>query len=128
MPKTYTLTVTAEQATVIEQACELLARCSMGQFDHILWGVNTVAVQSNVTDARERLDDASRQLFGTGTGIVNTDAQGKRAWDLYQVVRQRLAVDGLAPGEKPDGTVRFNTPMNTAGEAFAEIAEVPDAD
>lgn len=118
---TYTLTVTEEQARVLEQACELLARCSMGQLDHILFGVYTVAAKPCNASARACLETASRHLFGPGTGIVNCDAQGKRAWDLYQVIRKRLADDSLAPGEQPGLSVRFNEPRNTAGEPLAEI-------
>lgn len=118
---TYTLTLTKEQATVLEQAAELLARCSMGQLDHILWGVYTVAALPNQEDARHQLERLQYALFGTATGIANCDAQGKRAWDLYQVIRQRLAVDALAPGEEPGPFVRYNAPMNTAGEPLASI-------
>ena len=119
----YALTVTKEQATVIEQACKLLARCSMGQLDHILWGVHRLADVNGVSyaDARVYLEAAGRALVGTGTGIANCDAQGKRAWDLYQVIRQRLAVDALKPGEAPGPFVRYNEPMNTAGEPMATI-------
>jgi hypothetical protein len=115
---TYTLTVTEEQATVIEQACELLSRCSMGQFDHILWGVDRVASSGHTETARDDLDAASRVIFGPGTGIANCDAQGKRAWDLYQVIRKQLADDS---GQEPNGTVNFREPMNTAGEPLAQI-------
>lgn len=117
----YTLTLTKEQATVVEQACELLARCSMGQFDHILWGVYTVAEKPmpEYADARAGLEYASRKLFGNGTGIANCGAQGKRAWDLYQVVRYQLAHDT----REDDGTVKFREFMNTAGEAPATITQ-----
>ena len=119
---TYTLMVTDEQAKVLEQACELLARCSMGQFDHSLFAVHTVAAKPCNASARACLETASRYLFGPGTGIINCDAQGKRAWDLYQVIRKQLADDSLAPGDEPGPYVRFNEPHNTAGEPLAEIA------
>ena len=115
----YTLTLTKEQATVVEQACELLARCSMGQLDHILFGVYTAAGAPEHTEARAGLDYAARKLFGNGTGIANCDAQGKRSWDLYQVVRYRLSHDT----REDDGTVGFREFINTAGEAPATIAQ-----
>lgn len=113
----YTLTVTPEQAQVIEQACELLARCSMGQLDHILWGVHTAAAHA-LPSARDNLDAASRTMFGPGTGIAQADDQGKRAWDLYQVIRKRLADDS---GQEPDGTVRFREPYAAMPEPLASI-------
>jgi hypothetical protein len=114
----YTLKVTEEQLLVIEQAAHLLARCSMGQFDHILWGVHNVASKCNAGEARRNFDDASDGLFGSGTGIANCDAQGKRAWDLYQVVRKQLADDS---GKEPDGTVRFREPYAAMQEPLAKV-------
>lgn len=120
----YTLTLTARQAAEISRACEVLARLQMGQIDMALRELPLASYLDY--DAQRMIESILQPLYDDG---------GKRhdsiAWDLYQVVRHRLAWDRaiergeIGPGERrrwPEMMgVCYDEPMQRGSEPLARI-------
>ena len=123
---TYTIHISAAQAQVISTACEVLARLGMGQFRDAL---EHLPLSETVPDGWfEDMDGIAHILKkhttvmqGVGAyhsiGSHKTSAQSKTAWDLYQVVRHRLAWDASPEGNSM--SVMFDTPRKTSAEPLA---------
>ena len=107
----YTLTITKDQAQVLTKATEILARLGIGQFRDAL---ECLPTHEFMPDGwHEDMDSVGRTLsrhmiggidgYRSSLGIRNKDVSeaSRIAWDLYQVLRHRLAWD-LAAAE---GTV-----------------------
>ena len=123
----YTLTITEKQAQEISRACEILARLQMGQID--------MALRELPLD---KPLDYQQQLYIENYLESLYRQDGERydsvAWDLYQVVRHRLAWDrAIAAGEvKPNGRrnwgtmmgVIYDEPLRMGGEPLAGIEKV----
>lgn len=107
----YQLTVTRIQAEVLRDACELLARCRLGQiadacqqaldehgkavvpYDLAMWCETAVKAAVGL---------APNQSWGVGKHLA-----ADLPWDLYQVLRHRLAWDrALAEGQVQPGQAR----------------------
>jgi len=159
----YTLTVTAEQARVLQKACELLARLHIGQFDEIGPAVNAFEIggrtghehyRETATELRQAIfskpcercggkgsctsDEGFRFPCGfcngggrrpilspTGSyGIASEEVpdEARVCWDLYSLIRHRLAWDGLEEGEKPNRMlVCYDDPTRLSKEPQAKI-------
>ena len=118
----YTLTITAEQARTLSSACELLGRLGMGQV-HDAFNY----LPANRYDARGLADDLAtiEQLIGRhhiSGGICAAPPASQTAWDLYQVLRHRLAWDRHQDGEDVTA-VDFRDPMRFGPEPLATIAK-----
>ena len=122
----YTLTVTERQAEIIAQACEILARLRMGQFDSIHY----LAVPDMPTEYMPEFREHARaleELLRPMTQVPRDEAWVREtAWDVYQVVRYRLAHDRLGDGEKPGPYVRYHAPMLTGTEPLARMEATRD--
>ena len=143
----YTIAVTAEQARIISDACELLARLGTGQWPEFIDYMPEPLAFHGRHDAVEALRpvmaDLLRQYSPAGAyidgyqshlGIFNElAARGAReAWDLHQVIRHRLAWDRAIAEGRTDGTTRnwadgmmgvdYDEPMHAGSEPLAEIA------
>jgi hypothetical protein len=141
--KTYTLTITQEQATVIATACEFLARIQSGQikeaFDHlpldenIDWGVYH-EIQDNLTKRLPEILKGGIDGWHSSFGVGNPELPKSHdiAWDLYQVLRHKLAweravKEGLiesedSPRKFPEMMfVSYDTPMQFGTEPLAKI-------
>lgn len=130
--KRYTLTITEEQANTLINALDLYQRIGMGQLDEI----KHVAVPApehkyNWVELDQTMAILKLQLLGwphinTSHSIVSKDLPDKFrvAWDIQQVVRNRLAHDSLKPGEKPGIYVYFDEPRRTSKEPLPEFKEV----
>lgn len=98
----YTLTVTAIQAQVIADACDLLSRVQSGQ-----WPVayDLLPKDGNITweqwhEARDAIKVIMKTILkdgidgvasSFGVGSPETPPSSDIAWDIYQVIRHRLA-------------------------------------
>jgi hypothetical protein len=123
---TYRLTLNEEQARIVTRACELIARCNMPQ-------------DSNGAESTQIAEDIIRYVGYHGSH-ANSDEIRKafmhmldcyrvnhsNAWDIYQVVRHRLAWDRLEPGEKPGCTVDFHEPLRMGNQILATIEHVKE--
>lgn len=122
----YTLHLNATQAATISHACEVLARLGMGQFRDAL---ECLPLKEFAPDGwHEDMEGIAHILkkhttimSGVGAyhsiGSHKTSDKSKTAWDLYQVVRHRLAWDA-----NPNGnpfSVMHDTPMQTSKEPLA---------
>ena len=123
----YTLTVTEPQAALIRDACELLARVNMGQIDAVVYEASLRIENHFDLHAAHAIATQLADVIWPD-GVQKHCARSNTAWDMYQVVRHRIAHDHLAPGAQPDRTcVIYREPRRTGPEPLAAIEEVRDA-
>lgn len=130
--KRYTLTITEEQANTLINALDLYQRIGMGQLEEIKHtAVPAPGHKYNWVEVDQTMAILKLQLLGwphigTAHSILSPDLpdQFRVAWDIQQVVRHRLAYDGLKPGEKPGIYVYFDEPRRTSKEPLPEIKQV----
>lgn len=120
----YTLHLTQKQAAEISHACEILARLRMGQIDMAL---RELPLDKPMEYEQEQyVRNYLRTLYRPGGRRID-DA----AWDLYQVIRHRLAWDrayaeGIVKPNEPRkwpkmmGVV-YDEPMQMGDEPLAKI-------
>lgn len=143
---TYTLTVTAKQAAVISQACELLTRLSLGQWHEFIRHMpgdafcHSIELEDELRPIMEEwlachpigknevVIDGWRSNLGIGSPDVSSEA--KVAFDLHQVIRHRLAwdkavADGITDGQTRDWSrmmiVDYDDPMRYGTEPLATM-------
>lgn len=126
--KQYQLTVTAEQAQVLSDACELMARLRIGQFYDIVWKVFPETLGSEKIDHEfvrglfDRIAFELRDKPGHSGSDADWSEPCKVAWDLHQVVRHRLAWDKTPEGNSMN--VHFDEPMPRGLGKLAQIENV----
>lgn len=139
----YQITISEKQAGIIQTALELYSRIHMGQFDVIvdqLLGYRKIRELS--WEAIQELRDGMRALEPVFTGLsphayygIHSDMvsdNARVAWDLQQVVRNRLAWDNdPAPDVKDRWKdsrrfgVQYDDPMQSSEvERLATISRV----
>lgn len=120
----YTLHLTEKQAAEISHACEILARLRMGQIDMAL---RELPLDKPMEYEQEQyVSNYLRSLYRPDRIRID-DA----AWDLYQVIRHRLAWDRayskgiIKPGDPrkwPEMMgVMYDEPMQMGDEPMAKI-------
>lgn len=124
----YILTLTRDQANMIKDACELMARLRIGQFDHITEKLLDVAVVDDYCRRRESanafLTSAACALLGTtihGTPDGKKDQLHHRAWNIYATIRYCMAWH-----DTPEGgwSVCFDKPRPWGGESVPDCRVV----
>jgi len=114
----YELRITDEQARVLRDACEMYARVGMGQLEFI---AEHPALSGTASCVRPYIRAAENALH-TVTLLNEEAPRVRRSWDLYQVIRGRLAWDDAGnPPARPTMQVMYDKPLSTAGEPLAEI-------
>lgn len=120
---TYNLTITEEQLQVLSTACEVFSRIGMGQVSETSAWIPKASSPSDREDVRgelNRLEDLLRRQLRY-RGIAESEYAPRVAFDLYQVIRHRLAWDKLAA----DGKTKPSMPLVTYDEPFQVATEVP---
>ena len=114
----YELRITEEQAAVLRDACEMYARIGMGQIEFIAEHPALSGTASCVRPYIRAAENAPHTVT-----LLNEEApRVRRSWDLYQVIRGRLAWDTAGnPPARPTIQVMYDQPLNTAGEPLADI-------
>ena len=129
----YNLKINKKQLKVISKALDIYSRIGIGQVDEILWHPSVAkkmwVKNNNLTEnkinhklVRKMLDDIKKIVWNydpnTYGGISMAEEDDKVAYDLYQVIRHKLAWE-----EKPEGgiTVNFHEPMKWSKEELAKI-------
>ena len=124
----YTVSLTEKQCRVLETALDFYYRIGMGQIERILH----VAVpapgfkpQADTVDrdiAMLKMDFLGWSHIGTAHSIGSPELpdEYRVACDIHDVIRQRLAVDGLNAGEKGFG-VAFDPIWQRGKEPLAKI-------
>lgn len=130
---TYTLRLTEAQAKVLCTACEVLARLGIGQFRdalaHLPLDQEPIRTADDVLDWHADLDLIGDILERYTIGNVNgwnsslsiasplVKPEAKIAWDLFQVLRLRLAGDRgedfslmLLASEQPPAKIERSNP------------------
>lgn len=132
--KAYILELTGAQARVIQRACEIYSRLCMGQLEH----VTDITIWGEAEPKEEHAIEASRirahanvmkfEMFGfqpaESWGIYQTPNPARTAWDIYQVIRHRLACDIRPTPER--WSVDYNTPMKCGDEKLPKISSPID--
>jgi len=110
----YTLKLSESQIATVKSAMELYARLGMGQYSELMH------ICPDWKD--ERMREAVLMLEKIPNRSLHTiDEKFRQAWDIYRVVRYRLAWD-----RDPNGTsynVEYNEPMRVAKEKLPEISK-----
>jgi hypothetical protein len=127
----YNLTLTENQCRVLIDAMDLYQRIGMGQLDEI----RRVAVSAPGHVEDMKAVDATMAILkfqllgwphiGTSHSILSKALPDafRVAWDIHQVIRHRLAHDGLKPGENPGIYVKFDKPLRSSQEELPGVEE-----
>ena len=125
----YVLTMTEEQALVLSSACELLSRIGMGQIEEIAHHIPAGQIsRQECSQLRDALRDLTPLATGLSRGayhsIASAGAAARSAYDLYQVLRHRIAWD-----REPAGGifVHFDEPRQLGDEPLPIISRVRDS-
>jgi hypothetical protein len=126
----YTIQVTASQVETISLACEILARLGICQIDDALDELPMIdpVDWSEWHALKDELRANIRKHCDANLGIRKGRDRHKSAWDIYQVLRHRLAWDRLKDEgkDKPDFYgVSYSEPFKASEEPLAEIKEKP---
>ena len=100
----YKLIINEDQAEILCKALDLFSRIGCGQFEEILRHptiakriMEKATERLLVDEARHLLDMAKLAMTGydpgTSTGITVADEPNRVAFDIFQVIRNRLAID-----------------------------------
>lgn len=139
---TYTLTLTEDQAQTLAFACEVLARLGMGQYKDAL---DHLPMRDNIDwsawhdDMRAIGMILSKHMpmgidgYRSNLGIHKASSESRLAWDLYQVIRHRLAWDRAVARGVTDGKTRnwnemlgvnYDESCKTSEETLAKMEAV----
>lgn len=128
----YILTLTPEQESIIERACEFYSRIIMGQFSEITWEIFCHSSQGDETywNRRDQFDkvmsSAYRIAYPNGPHELDKYESERRgvAWNTYQSLRFVRSWH-----DHPEGglTVNFNEPFDIDGCGIPKC-EVVDMD
>jgi len=144
--KQYVLTLTETQAQVLIQALEVMARLGIGQFRDALdllplkeifpagWHEDMEAIGRILS--KYMIGNVDGYRSSLGISHADTSPQAKSAWDMYQVIRHRLAwdraySDGIvaSPDAPRDWSkmlgVHYDEPMRMGPEPLATIERLP---
>lgn len=125
---TYKMTLTEKQCEVVQAALDLYYRIGMGQLDEIQHlAVPAPGFKPNWNEVGETLVVLKMALLGwkhngTNHSIMSQELpdEYRVACDIHDVIRHRLAVDGLKPGKKPFG-VAFDEVWKKGKEPLARM-------
>lgn len=129
----YTLKLTEKQCQVVQAALDFYYRIGMGKLNEIRHvAVPAPGFNPNMDEVDESLAVLKMALLGwkhTGTthSILSPELPDEMrvACDIHDVIRQRLALDGLKPGGKPGFGVAFDPVRKKGKEPLATIEKRP---
>jgi hypothetical protein len=129
--KKYVLEITERQLSILIDATEILARIGMGQFwtiiEHIVPKKPFAKYWEELPTARDILTSLGARMLdypeNASPGIHNPIVADKHqiAWDLHQVLRNRLAWD-----RHPEGGMQtqFDDPLLSSKEPLAKVRQL----
>lgn len=133
----YTLKITKEQAQILSEATEVLARLCLGQIRFALDYLPTREFRPDGwNEDADRIEEILHKYLSGHDGQRPDISRIRSAsWDLYQVIRHRLSWDyAIEHGivESADSkrnwsrmiTVNFDEPMKTSDEPLAKITRI----
>ncbi len=130
----YKLIINKEQAEIICKALDLFSRIGCGQFEEIL---RHPTIEKDVMSGkvhnrympivRETLDVVKGMLTGhppgMSTGITMADEPNRVSYDIFQIVRQRLAIDN----NDPEHSIHRHEPKQWSEQPLPAISIAPVA-
>lgn len=128
MAEKYILELSREQAVMVKDACELLARLRIGQFDSI---TEMMLEARGVDEYCKRREDANDLLKVVACIIFGRNAYGRpecqkdklhhRAWNIYTALRYKMAWH-----DNPEGgwAVCYDEPHPWGGEPIPKCTIV----
>jgi len=123
MSKKYTITVTEKQAQALQNACEVAARIGMYQLHEICCFLPQKNKKERVIAGKiyKQLWDMWLRYLREAGSDDQRPPETVVLWDLYQVIRHRLAWDA-----HPEGGigVQFYEPLKMGDEELAKIEVV----
>ena len=143
--KTYTLTITEEQARALQYATDVLQRVQLGQWEEIVDWLPlkkptdyTKLHEDRRTIGKILSEHMVEQIdgYGSSLGIGHPDLPKNNGvlYDLYCVIRRKLAVEraveeGLIENENVSRnqmpiTVDFDTPMKWGDQPLAKMERI----
>ena len=145
MTKTYTLTITEEQARALQYATDLLQRVQLGQWEEIVDWLPlkkptdyTKLHEDRRTIGKILSEHMVEQIdgYGSSLGIGHPDLPKNNGvlYDLHQVIRRKLSIEraveeGIIENENVSRnqmpiTVNFDEPMKWGDQPLAKIERV----
>ena len=129
----YQITLNEQQVSTISKACELLLRIRLGQFEDILWKVFPDKFRSeeniNMEAVRSTFDTLNyllrNQRSNSGSDTEWSESS-EISWDIHQVLRNRLALDGEPPTDS--WNVDLNEPLPKSRMKLVQIERVGKGD
>ena len=115
--KLYNIKLTKSQMESIDMSDDIVSRLFCGQVNEVA----RCSPSGKVWLEHETESALKKELFpdldsSAYYGIYSQKAPdtARVLYDIHQVIRNRLAYDGLKPGEKRSFTVNFDSPMRTS--------------
>lgn len=145
MTKTYTLTITEEQARALQYATDVLQRVQLGQWEEIVDWLPlkkptdyTKLHEDRRTIGKILSEHMVEQIdgYGSSLGIGHPDLPKNNGvlYDLHQVIRRKLSIEraveeGIIENENVSRnqmpiTVNFDEPMKWGDQPLAKIERV----
>jgi len=139
----YKMELNGRQAKIIEMALELYARMLIGQMNFpiqdlfmsrlIEKDIDPQKLGSELEKVRQRIFPEFPPNASYGICGPDTDDRAQIAWDIQQVLRNRLSWDRVC---NPKGdrwkmgltTVNFDDPMKTSEEPLCSMEEIQNGD
>lgn len=129
VPTRYQMLMTKQQVNVLISACELFMRMRMGQLhicldDFLPWqsgAHNRYELLRTTAERFEPLLWEPSVHHPLSISSPSLDPNAKVACDLCDVMRHRLAWDGLIDGQKPGPFKQFDKPYGWGEEPLAKI-------
>jgi hypothetical protein len=138
----YVIEVSADQAYLLRDACELLARCRMGQIraacEEVLNAQGKAVVPYDLASQVEKLVKAAVGLEQNQSWGVGKHESADMAFELYCALRHRLAWDHARKHQltHPDGSrnwkkmmgVDYDIPLTYTTHPPAKVAQLETPD
>lgn len=135
-PLMYRLECSGEALRVIQDALELWARCSIGQFKEALEPCQPHRKEFPITLYGElrQLAETMEKFWTSRVPVVPSgirNSKGDHAWEIHQTIRHRLSWDrvGNPPkriwqGDDAMWGVNYDEPMSITGKPFIKVEQV----
>lgn len=126
----YKLIVSKKQAKTISLALDFYSRIMGGQFEDILHRFPWKNLNDDKRDeARNILVNLKCMLTGLNPnqpnmGLHNISEEGRIAYDLHQVIRNKIAHDN--PDDHHKYSVDFDPPLKYSSESLAKIESIDE--
>ena len=122
----YILELSPEQASLLQDVCEIGARIGMYQLHDIcrLLPCSTENQKKNYQEIYDLLWEQYLRYARSSSSDGVKAEHSNMLWDLYQVIRYKLSWDRNPNGEPMN--VMFDSPLRTSKQKLAIIRSVPD--